>query len=201
MNSVLDTPTHRSSSRAFSSSPLHSSEAPAPVSRAAASQAAAFAEVDRAILARKVGIPTKKGELVPSPFPNLSKATGKLDHESNVTGDTGTSEGTGSVSGYETAGSNIESVDGEEEEGKRGGGKDGKDRGEEGGEDKDKDKDKEDEDEGGDGREEEVGDEGEERLVTVSHALTNVIVLQEFLLELAALVQVRAGLFGEVRFT
>lgn len=40
----------------------------------------------------------------------------------------------------------------------------------------------------------------EEKLVSVSHVLTNVIVLQEFLLELAALVQVRAGLFGEVRF-
>jgi hypothetical protein len=40
----------------------------------------------------------------------------------------------------------------------------------------------------------------EEKLVSVGHVLTNVIVLQEFLLELAALVQVRAGLFGEVRF-
>jgi hypothetical protein len=36
--------------------------------------------------------------------------------------------------------------------------------------------------------------------VTVNHVLTNVIMLQEFVLELAALVQVRAGLFGEVRF-
>jgi hypothetical protein len=36
--------------------------------------------------------------------------------------------------------------------------------------------------------------------VTVSHVLTNVLVLQEFILEVAALVQVRAGLFGEVRF-
>lgn len=43
-------------------------------------------------------------------------------------------------------------------------------------------------------------EEAEQNLVTVSHVLTNVIVLQEFLLELAALVQVRAGLFGEVRF-
>ncbi|CAL3970759.1 unnamed protein product [Diplocarpon coronariae] len=42
---------------------------------------------------------------------------------------------------------------------------------------------------------------GEElKTVTVNHVLTNVIVLQEFLLELAALVQVRAGLFGEVRY-
>ena len=40
----------------------------------------------------------------------------------------------------------------------------------------------------------------EQKLVSVSHVLTNVIVLQEFLLELAALVQVRAGLFEEVKF-
>lgn len=39
-----------------------------------------------------------------------------------------------------------------------------------------------------------------EKLVSVSHVLTNVIVLQEFLLELAALLQVRAGLFEEVKF-
>jgi len=38
------------------------------------------------------------------------------------------------------------------------------------------------------------------KTASVSHVLTNVIVLQEFLLELAALVQVRAGLFGEVQF-
>ena len=48
------------------------------------------------------------------------------------------------------------------------------------------------------------GEEGDEaaapKLVTVSHVLTNVILLQEFLLELTALVQVRAGLFGEVKF-
>jgi hypothetical protein len=41
--------------------------------------------------------------------------------------------------------------------------------------------------------------EVEEKKVSVNHVLTNVIVLQEFLLEVAALVQVRAGLFGEVR--
>ena len=46
-----------------------------------------------------------------------------------------------------------------------------------------------------------VGDDEEEeqKLVSVSHVLTNVLVLQEFLLELAALVQTRAGLFGEVK--
>lgn len=36
--------------------------------------------------------------------------------------------------------------------------------------------------------------------VSVSHLVTNVIVLQSFLFELASLVQVRAGLFDEVRF-
>ncbi|OTA99419.1 hypothetical protein M426DRAFT_76371 [Hypoxylon sp. CI-4A] len=35
---------------------------------------------------------------------------------------------------------------------------------------------------------------------SVSHILTNVIVYQQFLLELASLVQVRAGLFNEVKF-
>lgn len=59
----------------------------------------------------------------------------------------------------------------------------------------------------GEGGTEENGEEDsaekvveEQTQASVSHVLTNVIVLQEFLLELAALVQVRAGLFGEVRF-
>ncbi|KAL9124685.1 MAG: hypothetical protein Q9217_006004 [Psora testacea] len=38
------------------------------------------------------------------------------------------------------------------------------------------------------------------RDVPLSHLLTNVIILQEFMLELAAIVQVRASLFGEVSF-
>lgn len=38
------------------------------------------------------------------------------------------------------------------------------------------------------------------REVSLGHLLTNVIILQEFILELAALVDVRATLFGEVRF-
>jgi hypothetical protein len=39
-----------------------------------------------------------------------------------------------------------------------------------------------------------------DKTVSVSHVLTNVIVLQSLLFELASLVQVRAGLFDEVRF-
>ncbi|EON98741.1 putative dna polymerase epsilon subunit protein [Phaeoacremonium minimum UCRPA7] len=40
----------------------------------------------------------------------------------------------------------------------------------------------------------------EDKTVSVSHVITNVIILQSFLFELASLVQVRAGLFDEVRF-
>ena len=36
--------------------------------------------------------------------------------------------------------------------------------------------------------------------ITLSHLLTNIIILQEFILELAAIIQVRASLFGEVDF-
>ena len=36
--------------------------------------------------------------------------------------------------------------------------------------------------------------------VSLSHVLTNVIILQEFILELVAIVQVRASIFGEVEF-
>lgn len=49
-------------------------------------------------------------------------------------------------------------------------------------------------------RDDEMKEMKEEKLVSVSHALTNILVLQDFLLELAALIQVRAGLFGEVKF-
>ncbi|KAL8837445.1 MAG: hypothetical protein Q9170_002531 [Blastenia crenularia] len=38
----------------------------------------------------------------------------------------------------------------------------------------------------------------ETREVSLSHLLTNVLILQEFILELAAIIQVRASLFGEV---
>ncbi|OAA56532.1 Retinoic acid induced 16-like protein [Niveomyces insectorum RCEF 264] len=40
----------------------------------------------------------------------------------------------------------------------------------------------------------------EEKTVTVSHVLTNTVVLQFFLFEIGALLQARAGLFDEVRF-
>jgi hypothetical protein len=48
-----------------------------------------------------------------------------------------------------------------------------------------------------------VGSDGEERdqrEVSLGHILTNVVILQEFVLELVAIMQVRASMFGEVRF-
>ncbi|OTA84145.1 hypothetical protein M434DRAFT_400496 [Hypoxylon sp. CO27-5] len=80
------------------------------------------------------------------------------------------------------------------------------------------DEEQKDEDEGKTGAAEEQGDEDESEIVdqsivptppetppeiktaSVSHILTNVIIYQQFLLELASLVQVRAGLFNEVKF-
>lgn len=44
------------------------------------------------------------------------------------------------------------------------------------------------------------GKSSEPATVSVSHVITNVLVLQSFLFELASLIQVRAGLFDEVRF-
>ena len=59
-----------------------------------------------------------------------------------------------------------------------------------------------DDDDKDEGEEEKTkADKGEEEdLVSVSHIITNVIILQSFLFELASLLQVRAGLFDEVRF-
>ncbi|KAJ6782262.1 hypothetical protein PWT90_10999 [Aphanocladium album] len=45
-----------------------------------------------------------------------------------------------------------------------------------------------------------VIDDGSNANVSVSHVLTNVIIFQSFLMELASLMQVRAGLFDEVRY-
>ncbi|EPE08624.1 dna polymerase epsilon subunit c [Ophiostoma piceae UAMH 11346] len=46
----------------------------------------------------------------------------------------------------------------------------------------------------------EAAEQQNEATVTVSHVLTNAIILQSFLFEVAALLQARAGLFDEVRF-
>lgn len=44
------------------------------------------------------------------------------------------------------------------------------------------------------------GDEDDIREASLMHIITNVVMLQDFVLEVVALMQVRASLFGEVRF-
>lgn len=55
-------------------------------------------------------------------------------------------------------------------------------------------------DEGDESRLEEPDDGERKETASVSHIVTNVIIFQSFVFELASLVQVRAGLFNEVRF-
>ncbi|KAI9650330.1 hypothetical protein NHQ30_000343 [Ciborinia camelliae] len=160
------------------------------------SQAAAFATIDQGILNRRVGLPApRKGDaLVSIPFPDLKKSkTEETERETEASGTTdGAVESKTLLENFELGSSSSSSgTQGSEsgkvkvEDGKDG--KDGKDgvvdgEGTEGGKEVD-------------GEEKEL----EDKKVSVSHILTNVLVLQEFLLELAALVQVRAGLFGEVK--
>jgi hypothetical protein len=139
---------NKHSSRAFSPSPLRGAATPG--SFAVSSQAAAFKEIERNILSRKVGLPMRKEELKPIPFPNLKNV--KEKHSTNEVNATCERE-----KGDENATSSPEMA----------------------------------------GKED---DEMKGIRVSVSHVLTNVLILQEFLIELAALAQVRAGLFGEVRF-
>ena len=47
----------------------------------------------------------------------------------------------------------------------------------------------------------ETEDEDDIREASLSHIITNVVILQEFVLEMVALLQVRASLFSEVKFT
>jgi hypothetical protein len=169
MGSSLDTPS-RSSSRDFSSSPLRGSESTPAASRGMASQIAAFAEVDKAILARKVGMPTLKGELVPPPFPNLAPNARNQDSAVAIEG-----EDRVTAIGQVDRGGVSPDTEAEQFDDVR-------------------------QEAGVEAEEKEAEAQEGEKLVSVSHVLTNVILLREFLLELAALVQVRAGLFGEVKF-
>ncbi|THV43975.1 hypothetical protein BGAL_0783g00010 [Botrytis galanthina] len=156
------------------------------------SQAAAFAAIDQGILNRRVGIPerVKRDQVVPIPFPDLKVAKkrtgesgdrGEREVEVEAEVEAGASETRDGAVESKTLVENFE-MDGSGAEGS--GGSKGKEEKKEGEADAVVN----------------AEEEKEDKKVSVSHILTNVIVLQEFLLELAALVQVRAGLFGEVKF-
>lgn len=165
-----------------------------------ASQMAAFAAVDQSILARKVGLPKEEGEVAPIPlhFGRSRKATihsTAPDAPDNVPeapsspqpkpesdesqGDDAQAEG-GDITASPTA-DGRETVhmppapedpneEGQEEAGSETPGAKAQ------------------------------AEQPEAEQASVSHVITNVIIFQAFLLELASLVQVRAGTFNEVRF-
>ena len=152
-----------------------------------ASQARAFQAIDQSILARRVGTPEvktaaaaaveKKGRQQVEPVAlNFDRQSGgvgeKFEERDGGRDEEGQVEGEGGGEDALLAPSEDEDELGEEVEGGGGGTEAG------GGE----------------------GEAGEGGTVSVSHVLTNVIVLRSFLFELASLVQVRAGLFDEVRF-
>ncbi|KAH6850430.1 Retinoic acid induced 16-like protein-domain-containing protein [Chaetomium sp. MPI-CAGE-AT-0009] len=145
-----------------------------------ASQAKAFQAVDQSILARRVGVPDVK----PSTEKSMEPIGLSFDSRQRTAG------------GVSSADEKY-AADEEEAKAEEGGGEDALLAPSEDGEQTD-----DDDDDGGAA----VAGEGEprtptiDRSVSVSHVLTNVIVLQAFLFELASVVQVRAGLFGEVRF-
>lgn len=140
-----------------------------------ASQAAAFQAIDQQILARKVGLPLKK-KVEPIPL----KLGGKIEEESGMNGSDPTEdEDQPPPPPAKDDQPVLPQVDGRASSPPTGA-------------------------DGDDTQTTITSPERAvprgERQVSVSHVLTNIIVLQSFLFELAALIQVRAGLFDEVRY-
>lgn len=151
---------------------------------AVASQIAAFKAIDASILARVVGLPTP-GSQQSSPARNRGESSSgavepiKIDFGRRPRGATGSEDGqwagtSGSAaaqhSGLKQQESSLDIGPGSDVSTTSDGGTTTSNMG------------------------------PEKRTATVSHVLTNVIILQGFLFELAALVQVRGGMFDEVRF-
>ncbi|KAK8101510.1 Retinoic acid induced 16-like protein-domain-containing protein [Apiospora kogelbergensis] len=164
-----------------------------------ASQMAAFAAVDQSILARKVGLP-KQEDVAPiplnfkkavttystAPTDDVVEAPSTPENKIQRRGETqsGDAHGEGEEAGEAIATPNAgretvhmppapedDTEDGEQEAGSQ--------------------------TPGGTATQ---ADKPQEEQASVSHVITNVIIFQAFLLELASLVQVRAGTFNEVRF-
>ncbi|KAI1637564.1 Retinoic acid induced 16-like protein-domain-containing protein [Biscogniauxia mediterranea] len=125
-----------------------------------ASQAAAFAAVDRGILTRRIGLPGQKIEPIPLNFDQKTSGD-DADDEANQIGES------------ENTRRSEDTMRANEEE---------------------------DDSEPGDRSLMAPTPPPEEKTATVSHVITNVIIFQSFLLELASLIQVRAGMFNEVKF-
>ncbi|KAH6670876.1 Retinoic acid induced 16-like protein-domain-containing protein [Plectosphaerella plurivora] len=141
----------------------------------AASQQAAFAQVDQSILARRVGLPDGKLEAIPLRLEKPRQEPGGERFTPHLPPPQDQEE-------------DDDDDDEHDEDGDEA-------RGEDSNVLIRPDDDDEDGDDDGAG-----SDKSQDRTASVSHIITNVIILQSFLFELAALVQVRAGVFNEVRF-
>ncbi|KAH7032750.1 Retinoic acid induced 16-like protein-domain-containing protein [Microdochium trichocladiopsis] len=142
-----------------------------------ASQLAAFAAIDQEILGRKVGLPSKRLEAIPLRFntKNATEDSSKVD----ATGDDAQNSDPATAETVQAPVTNTEESDQPSQPTKQSG--DG-------------------EDEIGIAQPSGASTPAGEKEVTVSHVITNVIVLQSFLFELAGLVQVRGSLFNEIKF-
>lgn len=149
---------------------------------AIASQAAAFAEVDREILARRIPVLNTNDTATSAPL--LSPTVDELDaaggsrSRSRVRRESAEAEG-GSGEEWRDTDDELDddqtllAPDGDEVDVSLDDDRDGK----------------------------AAEEDNRSKTVSVSHILTNVVLLQEFLLELASLVQIRASMFKEVRFS
>ncbi|KAK4157550.1 Retinoic acid induced 16-like protein-domain-containing protein [Chaetomidium leptoderma] len=165
-----------------------------------ASQAKAFQAVDQSILARRVGIPDVVG-MKPAAAAGGGGGGGL---EKSVEPIALSFDRQRTAGGVSSADEKL-AADREEAKAEEGGGEDALLAPSEDGEQTEDDDVADGEDEPGTptlGRRAgaDHNNNNNKKTVSVSHVLTNVIVLQAFLFELASVVQVRAGLFDEVRF-
>ncbi|KAL2760359.1 hypothetical protein ACRALDRAFT_1027579, partial [Sodiomyces alcalophilus JCM 7366] len=167
----------RGSERVRSMSPGSGSVRSAAQDDVVTSQMAAFAAVDQSILSRRVGIP-QNVEAIPLKLERVQELFGAEQATPHIP---------------PPKDDDMQEDEGGETEGEDSGeGDEGEHRAKQDGDD-----------EVGEPAEDGEQDEEEEedvRMASVSHVLTNILIFQSFLLELAALVQVRASLFDEVRF-
>jgi hypothetical protein len=142
---------------------------------AVSSQMAAFAAIDQTILSKRVGLPEAKVEPILLKFDKepVPEPTEIVDVENETTEEVATEHADGVedvVAAEDVAAEDVAATESETQS------------------------------EEGKAKEDAKEVDEEPSTASVSHIVTNVIILQSFLFELAGLVQVRASLFDEVRF-
>ncbi|KAG5977288.1 hypothetical protein E4U55_006902 [Claviceps digitariae] len=162
----------------------------------AESQASTFAAFDQSILSRRVGLPDESLEPIPIDL------TRKADVDSHG-GEVGSRDPDQGQDGDHDQEQDQEAEQESEQEIEPERDQD-QDQDPEPEADQDQDPDEQGDHNGDDARSDtsvrKESRPAHEGTVSVSHLLTNIIIFQSFLLELASLMQVRAGLFSEVRY-